>query len=555
MALADRVLQLKLVADVSDINKGLNKAEGRLKGFGKRAGSFLKIGGLFAATQGIEMVTDALSDAWDGWREGEKVAAQLQNTYKRLGRPARQASRAIDRISASTKRLGTSDDEAIAAYQKLLIQTDSERESMKRLRIAQDLVASGSAPNLTAAIKIITAASDGSAKVVAKFGLDSKTAAGRVDELAASVKGAAKTKAELDPLGVFFNALAEDLESIVGSAASGDIEGMLAGLRAIVTDLGAFITKIAPGLLNLWRNITGGAFDDMLGKLRNLADAILPRVEDALGAVGAVAAALQPIIQNIVMPALRALVSILAPGVKGALAMTLETVRGVLNGVAALLRGDFAGALDIARRTVQRVADIISQAFEGVVGAIRRLIPGIARATAALALDLVSGFLNTVDNIVSGVRGILGDVVEVLTDWLPRLASKALKIGKALFHGLWDVLTGLPLLVAQLIRAALNALIRVFNDFEIPGFKIGDFQVWPKIELPNIPLLASGGIVTRPTLAGLGESGPEAVIPLRRGGLGNSITVNVEAGIGDPIAIGREVERVLQAYRFRTGVI
>ena len=45
----------------------------------------------------------------------------------------------------------------------------------------------------------------------------------------------------------------------------------------------------------------------------------------------------------------------------------------------------------------------------------------------------------------------------------------------------------------------------------------------------NDPLaLAGGGIVTRPTFALIGEAGPEAVIPLGRGGgVGSTIVVNV----------------------------
>jgi hypothetical protein len=45
----------------------------------------------------------------------------------------------------------------------------------------------------------------------------------------------------------------------------------------------------------------------------------------------------------------------------------------------------------------------------------------------------------------------------------------------------------------------------------------------------TIPKLASGGIVTRPTLALIGEAGPEAVVPLGPAGLGYapSFTVNV----------------------------
>ena len=43
----------------------------------------------------------------------------------------------------------------------------------------------------------------------------------------------------------------------------------------------------------------------------------------------------------------------------------------------------------------------------------------------------------------------------------------------------------------------------------------------------SVPKLAEGGIVTRPTLALIGESGPEAVIPLGRGGAGgNTFNIN-----------------------------
>lgn len=60
--------------------------------------------------------------------------------------------------------------------------------------------------------------------------------------------------------------------------------------------------------------------------------------------------------------------------------------------------------------------------------------------------------------------------------------------------------------------------------------------------------LASGGIVTAPTLALIGEAGPEAVVPLsgRHGGMGANITINT--GVGDPVAIGRAVTDAIREY-------
>jgi hypothetical protein len=80
----------------------------------------------------------------------------------------------------------------------------------------------------------------------------------------------------------------------------------------------------------------------------------------------------------------------------------------------------------------------------------------------------------------------------------------------------------------------------------VPGFGGKGFDV------PNIPMLAEGGIVTRPTLAMIGEGGqPEAVIPLSK--LGNMGGGNMYVTIqgGDPNAIVDALRR----YQRQNGAI
>jgi hypothetical protein len=71
--------------------------------------------------------------------------------------------------------------------------------------------------------------------------------------------------------------------------------------------------------------------------------------------------------------------------------------------------------------------------------------------------------------------------------------------------------------------------------------------------IPNIPKLANGGIVSAPTLALIGESGPEAVVPLGRGGGMGGVNITIQTGVGDPAAIGKTVVDMLQAYQRRSG--
>jgi phage-related protein len=94
---------------------------------------------------------------------------------------------------------------------------------------------------------------------------------------------------------------------------------------------------------------------------------------------------------------------------------------------------------------------------------------------------------------------------------------------------LWDNILRKPVYAAvnfiidqiNQLTGGLNSVIHAAND--VPGVHIPD--------IPSIPHLARGGIVTRPTLALIGEAGPEAVVPLSRGGgVGGGVNITFEIG-------------------------
>jgi hypothetical protein len=67
--------------------------------------------------------------------------------------------------------------------------------------------------------------------------------------------------------------------------------------------------------------------------------------------------------------------------------------------------------------------------------------------------------------------------------------------------------------------------------------------------MSGIPALAEGGIVRSPTLSLIGESGPEAVIPLNKMGQMGNVTINVSGG--DPQA----VVDALRRYMYQNGTV
>jgi hypothetical protein len=108
----------------------------------------------------------------------------------------------------------------------------------------------------------------------------------------------------------------------------------------------------------------------------------------------------------------------------------------------------------------------------------------------------------------------------------------------------------------------INVIIKGYNalpllpdiDYinEISLGRIGDKANNPSRTM-DIPRLAEGGIVSSPTLALIGEAGPEAVVPLDRMNTGGGVTVNVTGGLSTSAEIGQAVVNALRAYSRSAG--
>jgi hypothetical protein len=126
----------------------------------------------------------------------------------------------------------------------------------------------------------------------------------------------------------------------------------------------------------------------------------------------------------------------------------------------------------------------------------------------------------------------------------------------------FETLKGAFTTVIDFIKGAWNAFARFWNRIEIrvPGIELpGPIPDIPgfTIGLPNLPTLAQGGIVTRPTLALIGERGPEAVVPLGARGVGTTINVTImHTGLGvDSPRLQRDVVNAIRGYVTRNGPV
>jgi hypothetical protein len=159
---------------------------------------------------------------------------------------------------------------------------------------------------------------------------------------------------------------------------------------------------------------------------------------------------------------------------------------------------------------------------------------------AQAALNFVMS-ANPIGLVVLAIAGLIAAFV--LLEKRFGLVTEALKIIGNVFE----------VFLIDPIRTLLGLIGKLINALgKIPG--LGSLGSFVGGAIKGIPGLAAGGIVTQPTLAMIGEGGPEAVIPLdRMGGGGSGITVNVMGGLSTSAEIGQAVVNAIRAYNRSAG--
>jgi hypothetical protein len=191
---------------------------------------------------------------------------------------------------------------------------------------------------------------------------------------------------------------------------------------------------------------------------------------------------------------------------------------------------------------------------------------GLALAFVVTFRDKIIGFIKGVIDWVTNnwklilaiLTGPFGLAILAITTFKDQIIN----VFSIIYNGIKATMGFVANVITAPFKAAFRAVAWLWNNtIGKLSFTMPDIPGVPgrgkKFSMPQIEMLAEGGIVTSPTLAMIGEGNePEAVIPLSKlgsmgfgggGGGGGNITINVTSA--DP----NEVVRALQAYNRNVG--
>lgn len=288
-------------------------------------------------------------------------------------------------------------------------------------------------------------------------------------------------------------------------------------VRQMIKD-GASLDDVIATLDGTFMDAASTAANSTQGQFKRLSIS-LQETKESIGA------ALMPAIQA-VLPVLSSLANFAAENSTAFLAVAgvIGTLAGVILAYNAYLK--LQAAYTIAATVATAAFNLVMSLnpISLVVIAIVALIAGLV-----LAYKKFEGFRNIVDSVFSVIQTVVSVSISVIKGYFETLYG----FYKGIFNG-----------IATLWNNTVGKL-----SFKVPSWVPG--LGGKGFDVPNIPMLAEGGIVTSATLAMIGEKGPEAVIPLDRMGQmgGNNVTIHVNGG--DPNA----VVQALRTYMRQNGSV
>jgi vacuolar-type H+-ATPase subunit E/Vma4 len=236
-----------------------------------------------------------------------------------------------------------------------------------------------------------------------------------------------------------------------------------------------------------------------------------------------------------------------------------NAVLGALDFNKALEDGDygFAGFLENLRKQVKGIEDYSSNLEKALAAglsqdALQYVLDAGNVAGAEIALELIKGGQAAIDETNALVDSAKAAADKIGLNAATKFYQSGVDSAQKMVDGLVGELDKMtPKLMKKMDEIAAKMKRKVNIDVVITervNKIISTFS-------GEIPKMAEGGIVNRPTLALIGEAGPEAVVPLSKMGAGGGgdVNINVNGGLATSAEIGQTVLNALRAYQRSAG--
>lgn len=294
MATGTRALTLKLLADVDNFTKNLDKADKDVLSFGDKVSEFGKKAGLAFAAAGAAAVAYAGKLAIDGVKsaiEDEAAQAKLANTLRNVTNATDAQIKSTEEFILQTSlATGVADDELRPSLDRLTRATKDVDKAQQLQSLALD-IAAGSGKSLQAVTESLSKAQEGNLAGLSRLGVGitkAELASLSFDQITAKLAGTFENQAskqadtfqgKLARLQVAFDEGKETVGAYILDAITPMVETLVKNVIPAIQDFTSNLgEKLAPVMKVIQPIINGlrSAFNSVSGALKDNNEELQP---------------------------------------------------------------------------------------------------------------------------------------------------------------------------------------------------------------------------------------------------------------------------------------
>lgn len=280
---------------------------------------------------------------------------------------------------------------------------------------------------------------------------------------------------------------------------------------------------------------------DWVGRLAQWLTTLSPEVLTVIGIIAAVVAAIAPVL--IVLGKLATGISAIL-NLANMLGVGIGALAGPVGIAIAIIAALIAIGVLLYKNwdTIEAKATEVKNWVVAQWNALKAKVAAIFNGIKAQAIAIWNGIKSAVSTAANAIKSAVSGAFNSLKGTV-----------SAAWNAIKNAITHPIQTAVGLVRAAISKIKGIINGahFSLPHIKLPHFSVSGKLSLnpPSVPHVSvswykTGGIFDSPTIAGIGEAGPEAVVPLDQlwkkldniaraaAGGGEGVTINVYAAPG-----------------------
>ena len=326
-------------------------------------------------------------------------------------------------------------------------------------------------------------------------------------------------------LGELLNALLPPLLEIIQiviTAITPLLEAVLPPLIDLISHLGGFLSEfveaIMPPLVEL--------FEALMVPLSEILSGLLPPLIECLDRL---LAAIMPLLTNVLPPLIRVVTSIIKPIMQiitECLVPLLDIIITILTPILEVVINIIEVLLSVLLPIIDVIVSVIDFALQpfitvlnviiGVVKTVVDIVVKVFNRIKDVVMGVIRSVINIFQNVINTFKGFIDFIKDKLWGTIKTVFQKIGDFISGVFKGVINAIIGVVNAVITALNFLINGILSPFNAVidtlnKVPGVSLPRLEV----EIPKIPQLAMGGVVTNATILEAGEGRyDEAIIPL-----------------------------------------